>query len=108
MSRDKSQNPLEEEILAEKAASLFRVTARMEASLEALRSLDRELASTPSPPPAKRQARARLLEEAAEWVWYFVVQRETLGLANPDSVFELYEIPHEVRQRMGPRRGRSS
>jgi hypothetical protein len=100
-SREKSLQSIEQEIAAEKAGSLFRVTSKMEAALEALRAMDREIAGAPS--LQKKAQRDLLFAEAAEYVWYFVVQREALGLLTPDAVFESYGIPAEVRRNMGPR-----
>lgn len=105
MARDKSQpNPLEYELLAEKAASLGRVAKKMEEVLCALRTLDQELAATKTPTTEQRARRMSLLEDAAEQVWFYVVQREAMGIREHKTAFELYQVPGEVQRRMGPRR----
>ena len=90
--RDPDANPIDYEIIEEKAATLGRVTARLEATLAAL-----EAAEDPA-------LRASLREEAAEWLWYVVVQREAIGVTHHDALFEAYRIPPAIRRIMGPRR----
>ena len=102
MSNDHNINALEYEIQAEKAASYFRIIKNMEAALKALAEFDGQQGK-PLPPKAGA-SRLTLLEEAAEQVWFFVIQREALGLPSYETLFEEYGIPHEVGRRMGPRR----
>jgi hypothetical protein len=100
-ARDKAFHSVEKELAEERARSLFRITSTMEAAVEALRAFDREHGS--APPPAQARHRAELFAEAAERVWFFVIQRESLGLHTPDEVLESYGVPAEVRRRMGPK-----
>jgi hypothetical protein len=104
--RDPYANPIDYEIQQEKAATLARTTEKLEASLAALATAERELAQAPS--EALEALRARLLEEAAERLWYTVVQREAMGLTSHDALFETCRVPPLVRRRMGPRRRRHS
>ena len=45
--------------------------------------------------------------DAAELVFFFVIQREAMQLPLHDELFDDYGIPAEVRKRMGPKRGQS-
>jgi hypothetical protein len=45
--------------------------------------------------------RAALLDEAADRVWAFMIQRELCGLRHWDTVVKEYGIPREVLNRMG-------
>jgi hypothetical protein len=101
--RDPFVNPIEYEILEEKAATLGRVAARMEATLAALAALEQEMADGPAPPEVVAR-RASLREEAAEWLWYVVVQREAMGMTSHHALFETYRVPPLLRRLMGPRR----
>ncbi len=105
LRRDPFADPIEYEIQQEKAATLGRVTDKLEAALAALAAVERELAQAPS--EALHQLHGQLLGEAAEWLWYAVVQREAIGLTSHDALFETYRVPAPVRRRMGPRRRRS-
>lgn len=102
--RDPSASPIDYEILEETAASLARVTRKLEDALAALARAEQEIAATPTPVPEVLAARAGLREQAAEWLWYVVVQREAIGAISHDALFETYQIPPDVRRRMGPKR----
>jgi hypothetical protein len=95
------KNELEYEILEEKAASLFRITKKMETALEALRTLDRKVG--PVPATEQLQRRTMLLAEAGEAVWFFIIQRECLKLPHHETIYEEYGISEEVRRYMGPK-----
>ncbi len=96
-------NPIELEIVEEKAGTLARVAERLEASLRALEAIEQRLAGAPGD-GAALALREELLGEAAEWLWFLVVQREVVGATSHDALFEVYRIPAAVRRRMGPRR----
>jgi hypothetical protein len=98
--------PIDDEILEEKAATLARVAERLEAKLAALEAVEREMGPEPSEEALAR--RVTLREEAAEWLWYLVVQREAVGVTQHDAVFETYRVPGEIRRLMGPRRRRAA
>lgn len=80
---------LEYELLAEKVGSLARVARKMEAALAALEA---------------EPGREDLFAEAAELVWYYVIQREAMGWFDHREALALYRVPSEVYARMGPRR----
>jgi hypothetical protein len=95
-----AENPgaaLEYEIAREKAVSLGRLGRRLEAALAALQAL----------PAGRSAAREALLDDAAELLWHFVVQREACGLRDSARVMQDYGVPKEVRARMGISRHRT-
>lgn len=47
------------------------------------------------------EARERLLDEAADVVWAFFIQREVCGLRNSRDAIVRYRIPAEVIARLG-------
>ena len=63
----------------------------MERALDALRN-----AADPDP-----GTRARLVQDAAEAVWRYFIQREALGLRNHQLVIRSYKIPGEVLAKVG-------
>lgn len=82
---------LAHEILGERAASLGRAGARVEASLAALAGADE----------AEREAR---LWDAADAVQAYFVQRELSGFRKHDEPIADYGIPRAVLARLGARR----
>jgi hypothetical protein len=86
------------EILQESAATLARLGRRAEAALAELAAFDAD-ASARDP-----AARETLLAAAGEALWYYVVQREVMGLGAADEVMRELRVPREVRLRMGIRR----
>ncbi len=101
---DNPDNPLAAEIRQETAAAYFAACKKMVASLEALKAFDQ---AHPSPTRDQGQIthRARLLEEAIERVFFVVIQREAMKLSGYEQFFDNYEVPDEVRTRLGTRRG---
>jgi hypothetical protein len=90
-------DPLENEVAGEKAAALGHSGHRMERALAALREND---------DPPQSEERERLLDEAAERVWAYLVQRELCGLRDHRSAVADYAIPPEVMNRVGAVRKR--
>lgn len=93
------------EIAQEQAAALGRLGRALEAALAALSRHDRadtghngDAANRPSPAAPSRQ---RLVEEASDALWCFIVQREACGLRDQRLVLREYGVPAEVRNRMG-------
>src|SRR5271170_1838637 len=86
---------LEYEIAEERASALGRLGRRLEAALAAL-------AAYPPTATSGRTIRDGLVEEAGYALWLFVVQREACGLNDSSHVMRTYEVPNEVRARMGP------
>ena len=96
-------NPLAVEILQEAAIAYFAACKKMVDSLEALKTFDRAvLSSTHHNEQITR--RSELLEYAAERVYFVVIQREAMKLLCSEEFFEDYEIPDDVRTRLGPKR----
>lgn len=83
-------NPLEFEILAEKASALGRAGEQAEKALEKLRSAK-----------AGSSERHACLKEAAEAVYGYFIQRELCGLRRHHDVIREYGIPNEVLVRLG-------
>ena len=50
--------------------------------------------------------RARLVQDAGDALWCFMVQREACGLRDPRPVLRDYRVPVEVQNRMGIFAGR--
>ena len=103
MPLDDPDNPLAVEIRQESAAAYFAACRKMVGSLEALKAFDR---AAPSATRAKEQItrRSELLEDAAERVYFVIIQREAMKFSRDEHFFEHYEVPDEVRTRLGPRR----
>ncbi len=80
------------EILAEKASALGRAGARAEALLARLRAHE-----------GSGEARGKLVEEAAEAVYGWFIQRELCGLRRHDAVIREFQIPREILVRLGAR-----
>jgi len=87
--------PIEQQLAGERAAALSRAMGTLEKALAELASVD-----------GKRfpKVREELLAEARERLWFVIVQREAIGLAHHEVVFETLGISNEVRHAMGPRR----
>jgi hypothetical protein len=105
-SRQAQVVALDYEIAQEQASALGRLGRALEAALSALANHDGELASVRRSPPRsgdeiERATRARLVREASEALWYFMVQREACGLRDPRPVIRDYRVPAEVYARMG-------
>lgn len=91
------------ELLQESAATLARLGKRLEHALAALAAFDSAGPPSARTAPADRDA---LVGAAGEALWYYVVQRDVMGLRDTESVMRHLAVPREVRLRMGlnPRR----
>jgi hypothetical protein len=89
-------NTFELELMQEKAATLGRLTGALEAALAEYRSAEAAAEAL--------QRRQLLLDNAAEALWHFVVQREACGLRNTEAVLREYRVPAAIRARMGAMR----
>jgi len=96
-------NPLAVEILQETAAAYFAACRKMVDSLEALKAFDQAVASSTRDNEQIRR-RSELLEDAAERVYFVVIQREAMKLSHYEEFFENYAVPNEVRTRLGAKR----
>lgn len=91
------EGPLESELRGEAAASLGVSARRLTRKLELLRKSQ----------AAGRQNdahRERLIDDAAEALWGFVVQREILGIYDTEHVIRTFDVPPEVWKRLGVRK----
>ena len=91
---DQVYNPIDAEIMAEKASSLGHHGRRVEAALAALRAHDAD-------GRVDDEGRLSLVRTAAREVWAFLVQRELCGLRDQREIVRFYGIPHEVMVRLG-------
>jgi hypothetical protein len=83
---------LDHEIAQERASALGRLGRALEAALAALSDYDSAHADA---------TRARLVQDASDALWCFIVQREACGLRDPRPVIREYRVPAEVYARMG-------
>lgn len=90
---------LDYEIAQEQASALGRLGRALEAALAALTDYDRSHAEPKANQPTAE--RTRLVAEAGEALWCFMVQREACGLRDPRPVMRDYRVPAEVQNRMG-------
>ena len=94
---------LDYEIAQEQAAALGRLGRALEAALAALSEHDglhADSGDLPGQAPAGA-ARERLLRDASNALWCFVVQREAVGLRDQRAIMREYRVPIEVQNRMG-------
>ncbi len=72
----------------------------LEQALARLRDFD---AAHPLPETsaAMQPARRKLVMEAGQALWMFVVQREASGLRDSRNIMRTYNVPAEVQQCMG-------
>ena len=85
---------LDYEIAQERASALGRLGRALEAALAALADHDSG--------QAERDAtRARLVQDASDALWCFMVQREACGMRDPRPVLRHYGVPAEIYARMG-------
>ncbi len=90
---DTPLSALEYELMSEKADALARAGLKVEKALAAPRAC----------PPTTENAgeRESLLNEAADVVWSFLVQREICGFRSQTDAIKRYGIPREVMIRLG-------
>jgi hypothetical protein len=113
-SRTTRLDALDYEIAQEQVAALGRMGRALEAALAALAEYDRSHGAKDSGAKdsgandsgakdsgAKDAARARLVGDASDALWCFMVQREAFGLRDPRPVLRDYRVPAEVHNRMG-------
>ena len=96
------ENSLAVEILKEAADVYFAGCRKMVESLEALRSFE---SAVPSSLQHGEQVerRSQLLDDAAERVHYVLIQRDAMRLSWSETFLDDYEVPAEVRARVGKR-----
>ena len=72
----------------------------LEQALAQLRAFDATHA-VPEIPAAMQPARRKLVMEAGQALWMFVVQREATGLRDSRHIMRTYNVPGEVQLCMG-------
>jgi len=97
---------LDYEIAREQAAALGRLGRALERALTALSEFDGRQGEPAKDGPATRTAshgaaRTRLVQEASDALWCFIIQREACGLRDPRPVLRAYRVPADVHNRMG-------
>jgi hypothetical protein len=93
---DSGWSVLDYELREQKAHTLGTLGGQVEQALGALRAFDAEERG-----PSGEHRRCALLDEAADRVWAFMIQRELCGLRNWEAVVKDYGIPREVLNRVG-------
>jgi hypothetical protein len=96
-SRTSPIDALDYEIAQEQASALGRLGRALEAALSALGAYHANNAAA----AGDVVSRAKLIQEASDALWCFIVQREACGLRDPRPVFRHYRVPAEVQNRMG-------
>lgn len=84
--------PLDQEIMAEKASALGRSGRKVEDCLERLAGHE-----------GGDNSRAVLLKETADAVYAYFIQRELCGMRRHDDVIRMLSIPREVLAKLGAR-----
>ena len=90
------KSPIEAQVAAE---SLGYAGLRLRRALDNLQQFDSGIKSPSVPRDVTRHS---LIAEAGEAFWRYVVQRELLGVRDPEYVAKEYGVPAEVWQSMGP------
>jgi hypothetical protein len=96
------ENPIEYPFAAEAAAALGHSGRQLQKALDALRKYDSQVSAGNL--QADPTVRSDLIAIAGEAFWGYVVQRELLGLLDPEYIGQEYGVPPEVWRAMGPRR----
>jgi hypothetical protein len=96
-------NPLAAEILQEAGEAYFSACKQMVGSLEALRAFD-GAAGPAARDDARVARRSRLLDDAAERVYFVFVQRDAMQFSRSETFLDDCGVTAEVLARMGQRR----
>jgi hypothetical protein len=98
-------NPLAAEILHEAGEAYFSACKKMVSSLEALRAFDSVVG--PAARNDERVARrSQLLDDAAERLFFVLVQRDAMQLSGSETFLDDYGVPAEVIAWMGQRKNK--
>ena len=104
LNRETGWDVLDYELREQKAQTLGNLGGQVEQALSALRAFDAAAHGTDG-----EDQRRTMLDEAADRVWAFMIQRELCGFRNWEAVVKDYGIPREVLNRVarsGARRTR--
>lgn len=99
MALEDADNPLAIEIRQEMAEAYFGACRKMVAALEALKAFDEKAPSALSNPSSN--SRLELLDDAAERVYFLLIQREAMKLSHNEHFLDDYNVPQDVRSRLG-------
>ena len=88
------------EIVQEQASALGRMGSALEQALRACAN-STPLTRTRRRRPRCKPARRKLVMEAGQALWMFVVQREATGLRDSRHIMRTYNVPAEVQRCMG-------
>ncbi|MFC4307471.1 hypothetical protein ACFPN2_00115 [Steroidobacter flavus] len=99
----KFDNPIDQLLAGEAAASLGMSGRKLKQTLDALRQFEADVAARAR--SADPVVRNNLVMDAAEAYWGYVVQREQFGLLDSDTIAKDYAVPDEVKRVMGPKLG---
>ena len=103
-SHKSREGALDYEIVQEQAAALGRLGRALEATLAALSNYHSTRAEPGDDAARARSgasARARLVQDASDALWCFIIQREACGLRDWRLIMREYGVPAEVQNRMG-------
>jgi hypothetical protein len=104
----KKLNAVESEIAGERAASLGRAGMRLRAAIENLRSFDLRNANAADRHASSIARRKELVDVAADALGTYVVQREALGLHDANLIASEYQVPPEIWNFIGIKRGNTA
>lgn len=99
MRRKTGSDVLQHELLADQALTIGRLGTDLHNALDALKAVAKDDPRRPA-----------LVDEAGYALWHFVVQRDCAGIRFTEQALREYNVPAEVRARMGvrPRRRESA
>ncbi len=102
-SKQERESALGYEIVQEQAAALGRLGRALEAALSALSEHDglQSRCDAGLERTGADAVRRRLLQEASDALWCFVVQRKACGLRDQRAIMRDYRVPADVQNRMG-------
>jgi hypothetical protein len=90
-------NPLETEILQEKAQTLLRISRTLSGILDELSVTQQAVPDLEGRERSQAVARFNELRERAKlYFWYLMVQRESMGLRHHVGLEEFYPIPRAM------------
>ena len=95
-------NPLAAEILQEAGEAYFAGCKKMVAALEALRTFDSAVGVV-AREEERLARRSQLLDDAAERVYFVLIQRDAMQLSGSETFLDDYGVPAEVIAWMGQR-----
>ncbi|MDJ1159108.1 hypothetical protein QNA08_12760 [Chelatococcus sp. SYSU_G07232] len=99
-------NPLDIELMHEKAVALGRLADGLVASLAALAAFDLAHPEQGLHTAQERARREALVDAAGRALWFLMVQRDACGLHRNEDLVRDYGVPREVVNCVGAARAR--